>query len=186
MSSLRKTALLAVLLMLALCVSASANVVASWTEHLIGTGDINDITCNAAVDKGIDNVYTYTYELIYNTGKAAVHTYSIENPNIGSFFDAANTSSAPAGHFTDPVAGAPGWITWTGGSINVGETRTFSYKSTYAPMTDVHGRQYVIDGGTAAIGNTIVMGSTIPEPSSMLAVLFGAAGLLPFMIRRRK
>lgn len=186
MSLPRKTALLAVLLVLALCISASASVVASWTSHLIGTGDINDITCNATVTKGVDSVYTYAYELVYTTGSAAVHTYKIQNPNAASFYNATNTSSDTAGHFTDPAAGSDGWVYWTGGFINVGDTRTFSYQSVYAPMTDIQAWGVVIDGGTAATGKTLAMGASTPEPSSLAALLLGAVGLVPVMIKRRK
>lgn len=177
----------AAILMLALCVSASADiVVATSTDHMTGTGTIRDITCDSVVTRALNNVYTYTYSLSYTNGTSAVHTYRIQNPNGVAFHGAYNL---PVGTgsvaFTNPPD-ATGWINWTLGTMVVGGTATFSYQSMYAPMLDIKGWEIAIDGGGSATGKTLVMGDTLPEPSSLAAFLFGAAGLVPMVIRRRK
>jgi hypothetical protein len=189
----RKVALAAAaLLVLALGVSASAGIVAHNEGYL--TGDLatgTGLACNAVVDL-TGSVYTYTYTLIYTAGvidpgtgiAGGIHVFDVQNPNGVAFLSASNASGNGT-HFTDPTAGAPDWLEWVSGEINVGQTRTFSYTSNYAPM-EIEVWTYVIDGGTSADGRTLGMGDAIPEPSSLAAFLFGAAGLIPMVIRRRK
>ena len=53
-------------------------------------------------------------------------------------------------------------------------------------MLDVKGFAIVIDGGSYAEGLTLVMGDVVPEPASLLVVLFGSAGVVPMILKRRK
>jgi len=192
--SLHRKVLLAAaaLLMLALCVSASAVQVAHDEGYL--TGDLatgTGLACNAVVDLE-GGIYTYTYTLIFNQGLVnpltglvgAIHIFDIQNINGSEFLSATNTLGTGT-HFTNPTPGSPDWLEWVSGEIKVGQTRTFSYTSTYAPM-EITVWTYVINGGTSADGKTLGMSDTIPEPSSLAAFLFGVAGLVPMVIRRRK
>lgn len=179
----RKLALVTVALLMGLCVSASAMVSHS---HLVGdlVTTEDGLICNAVVSQ-VGNVYTYDYTLIYTAGIGPIHIFDVENPNAGAFFDAVNQPVGKPDEFTDPADGNAGWVDWIDGEIRVGDTRTFSYKSYYAPM-EIEVWTYVINGGTSAVGTTLGMRDMIPEPSSLAALLFGAAGLLPLVIKRRK
>ncbi len=177
--TLSRVSAIAALLVLVLAASASAVQVAYDESYLVGdlAGD-NGLACHALVDL-TDGIYTYTYTLIYTAGVGGIHVFDVENPNGTWYFDATGTG------FTAPADGNSLWLEWLGGEMNVGETRTFSYKSYAAPM-EIEVWTYVIDGGTSAVGTTLGMGAYIPEPSSLIAFAFGAAGLVPIVIRRRK
>lgn len=177
----------AVVLVLGLGVSASAVQVAHSEGYLAGTlAEGTGLACNAVVDL-TEGVYTYTYTLIYNQGikdplsgnAPYIHLFDVENPNGKSFFGAAGQG------FTAPADGNDLAVEWFNGEIREGETRTFSYKSLCAPM-EIEVFTWVVDDGTYATGTTLGMGSMIPEPSSLLALVLGTAGLVPFAIRRRK
>lgn len=177
----------AVALLMAMCVAVSADtVVLSSTDTITGAGGIQSVTCNAVVTKGLDNIFTYTYELVFETGDATIHTYIVQNPNNVNFFDAANVPASGASAFLNPADGDSDWLQWANGNIHQGGICTFSYKSAYAPMFDIKGWQITINGGSSAVGRTIVMGDTIPEPGSALVLLMGVAGLVPMAIRRRR
>lgn len=185
--TLSRMTLLVAVLMLAICVPASAQViVAQETTHITGLGGISDIQCDATVTKGLDGIYTYEYLLTYLSGIATVKTHRVQNPNFSEFFDAANTPLGEPAEF-DNIAGTSTalWASWTNGWLQPGQTRTFSYKSAYKPQ-DILVWEIVIDGGSSATGHTIGMGDVIPEPASMAALLMGFAGLVPLVIRRRK
>lgn len=183
LKSLKKTAALALVLLLALCVCASAGIVAQKTSTLTGSGNVKQLTCDAVVslDAG---VYTYSYTLTYDLGPDAVHIYKVQNPNYSAYFDADNTPY-DASKFDNPADGNSGWVAWLNGELIEGESRAFSYQSFYAPMEiDVY--CYAVDGGSAAIGKTLGMGDMIPEPSSLMALVFGIVGTGSLIIRRRK
>lgn len=174
---------LALVLLLALCVCASASIVDQKKSTLTGTGNVKQLTCNAVVtlDSG---VYTYSYALTYDIGPDIVHIFKVQNPNCAAYFNASNVP-VDAGTFDNPADSNSNWIPWYNGQFAVGETRTFSYKSYYAPMEiDVY--CYAVDGGTAAIGKTLGMRDVIPEPSSLAALVFGIAGTGSLLIKRRK
>jgi len=176
------TLVMVALLMLALCVSASAGVVRTKTSYLTGNMVIGTkgLKCDAVVSKGLDNVFTYEYTLTYTAGVASIHTYKVQNPNTRPYTNAANTDA-----FTNPPDGSATFVQWLSGAMPVGDVRTFSYKSIYAPMElDVY--TIAADTGTSALGKTLGMSGTIPEPSSLAALLFGAVGLVPLVMRRRK
>lgn len=172
------------LLLVALCVSASAEVVAHKKTYITGDTTIGSITCDAVVDRALDGTYKYDYQLTYTTGTSAVHTFEIQNPNWAGFFGSSNTPTE-VGKFDNPADGNANWLVWINGELPVHGTRTFSYLSRYAPQ-DIVVWTFVIDGGGSASGQTIGMGDTIPEPSSLAALLLGGAGLIPLIIRRRK
>ena len=132
--------------------------------------------------------------MIYLIGVSDVHIFGLENPNASEFFGAANVPDPDAGkHFTDPTYSVllpSANVEWIDGNLKapvlgVIDTRTFSYKSYFAPMV-IPVYAYVIDGGDSAEGETLGMGATVPEPSSLAALLFGAVGLVPLVMRRRK
>jgi len=175
------------LLVFGLSVSASAYVCdhsEGYLEGNLATG--TGLACNAVVDF-TGGIYTYTYTLIYSAGMInpvsglapQIHLFDVDNPNGCRFFGAA------ADGFTPLATEGNGTVDWINGTINVGETRTFSYQSYSAPM-EIYVYTYVENGGTYAEGETLGMGSMIPEPSSLAAILLGAAGMLPLAIRRRK
>lgn len=177
------------LLILGLGVSASA-----YTSYITGEDSVGSITCNATVSHGLDGIYTYSYELTYTTGTNDVHIFSVEDPSASEFFLAANVpADVPpvANHFLDPTYDVENpWVTWINGNLKapvggVVDTRTFSYQSYYAPA-EIDVFTYVMNGGDFAFGTTLGMGALIPEPSSFAALLFGAVGLVPLVIRRRK
>lgn len=180
---------LVVLLTLGLGLSASAVQVAHSEDYLWGELVTSEtgLACNSVVD--LENgIYTYNYTLIYTAGVGGIHIFDVENPNKVAFDTTSNVpvGTAPAGTaFTNPNPGTTDWIEWLGGELNVGETRKFSYTSTRAPM-EISVWTYVVDGGTSAVGTTLGMGAMVPEPSSFAALLFGAAGLLPLVIKKRK
>ncbi len=174
-----------VALFLLSCGVFADTVVATSTDTLTGHNAIQTITCNATVTQGLDNIYTYTYELLYTSGTATVHTYKVENPNQATFFDAANVPGAGSTSFVDPDDGDSYWLQWGYGDLTPNSSCVFSYKSAYAPMVDVKGWQVVINGGSSAVGKTLVMGDTIPEPASIAVVLMGVAGMVPVALRRR-
>lgn len=170
----------AALLVLALSVSASAVQVAHSNTYLEGdlaTG--TGLACDAVVDL-TGGIYTYTYTLTYNAGVGGIHIFDVENPNGVNFFDAAGSAG-----FSGPNNGNATWIEWLGGELMPGNSATFSYKSYAAPM-EIEVWTYVINGGTSAVGTTLGMGAALPEPSSLIALAFGATGFLPLAIRRRK
>lgn len=175
------------LLVLGLSVSASADVYAERTDYLTGllvTGD-SGLELHAVVTRGLDLVYTYEYTLTYTAGNAPINIFSVENPTPTQFNNAANVSGTGTA-FNNPAFNASyGMIDWTGGELAVGGTRTFSYKSVYGPQI-IGVYTWVGDHGDSAEGETLGMGAMIPEPSSLAALLFGAVGLVPLVIRRRK
>lgn len=182
-----KLIIAATILLLVTCMSASADIaIVQRSTTLTGAGAVKNIACNAAVTRASDGIFTYAYELIYNTGTSPVHTYKVQNPGHINFFGAENQPVGKLnGEFDNPTwALADTWVTWLNGVINPGQTRTFSYKSIYAPQ-EIEVWTYAVDGGSTAVGKTLGMGNTIPEPSSLLALVFGVAGLLP-IVRRRK
>lgn len=187
MASNRVIILVAVMILLAAGVVASADVVvAESIDTLTGDGTVGSIECKATVTRGADNIYTYLYELTYTTGTSAVHTFSLGNPNCVDFYDANNIFVIGAKTFQDPEDGSDRFLEWTQGEVRPNDQHQFSYKSAYAPMLDVKGSASVIDGGCYAEGSTLVMGDVIPEPASLLVVLFGSAGVVPMILKRRK
>lgn len=187
MASNRVIILVAAMILLAAGVVASADVVvAESIDTLTGDGTVGSIECKATVTRGVDNIYTYLYELTYTTGTSAVHTFSLENPNRANFYDANNIPVIGVKIFQDPGDGSDDFLGWTHGEIRPNDQHQFSYKSAYAPMLDVKGFASVIDGGCCAEGWTLVMGDVIPEPASLLVVLFGSAGVVPMILKRRK
>ncbi|MEN6358074.1 MAG: PEP-CTERM sorting domain-containing protein [Armatimonadota bacterium] len=183
LKSVKTTAVFALVMLLMLCVCASAGIVDQKTSTLKGSGNVQQLICDAVVtlDGGI---YTYTYTLTYDIGPATVHIYKVQNPNYASYYNASNTPN-DAGIFTNPANGNSNWIGWQNGALDVGGSRVFSYQSSRAPM-DIDVYCYAVDGGSAAIGKTLGMGETIPEPSSLLVLAFGAVGTGSLIIRRRK
>jgi hypothetical protein len=167
----------------ALSVAASAVIVDQGTAHLTGTGDVNDIQVDAVVDL-TGGIFTYTYDLTYITGTAAVHIYKVQNPNVVAFFAAANVPLGEPDEFTNPANGSASWVSWTEGNLPVGGSRAFSYQSIYRPQ-ELDVWAYAVDGSDRAIGKTIGMSASIPEPGSIVAVSLGILGLIP-MVRRRR
>lgn len=177
----------AAVLLIAMCTAVSADtVVLSSTDTIVGAGGIQSVTCESVVTKGLDGIYTYTYDLFFNIGDATIHTYIVQNPNNVDFFGAVNLPVSGASAFQNPADGYSDWLQWSSGAIHQGGSCTFSYKSAHAPMLDIKGWQITINGGSSAVGKTLVMGDTIPEPGSALVLLVGAAGLVPMAIKRRR
>jgi hypothetical protein len=185
LKSIKTAAALGLVLLLMLCVCASASIVDQKTSTLTGNGNVKQLTCNAVVtlDAG---VYTYSYTLTYDIGPDAVHIYKIQNPNCCAYFNAANMPN-DASKFTNPADGNSNWVGWLNGQFVVGTTRTFSYQSLYAPIVrDLEVYHYAVDGGSAAIGKTLGMRDAIPEPSSLIALMFGVVGTVSVVARRRR
>ncbi len=178
-----------VVVLIALSCSLSfANVIASKTTQLLGSGAVGDIQVYSQVDEVPDGsafLYTYTYTLTYLSGTATAHDFGIDNPNDSAFFNASNTPTS-GGHFVDPVyvAGSYDFIEWnTGGSLPVNGTDTFSYQSLYKPQ-DVDVYAFMMDGGSTAQGEVIGMSDVIPEPSALAALALGILAVAPKLVRR--
>jgi len=168
----------------ALSVAANAAVVAEKTTSLTGTGLVKTLSCHAVVDK-TGSVFTYTYDLTYVLGSESVHTYKVQNPSLVPFYGADNSPYGEPREFTDPADGNGAWVSWLQGNLDQGQTTSFSYQSLYQPMMDKDVYCQAIDSANFAIGKTIGMGTTIPEPGSIVAMSFGILGLIP-MVRRRR
>jgi len=173
------TLVMVALLVMGLGVSASAD----WTKTSYLTGNLvtgtQGLKCDALVTV-LGNVYTYSYTLTFSAGVAPIHTYKVYNPQTSGFFGGTNTDG-----FTNPANGTAAQIQWLNGTMAVGTSCVFTYQSYCAPQ-DIDVYTYAIDTGRSAYGRTLGMGAMIPEPSSLAALLFGAAGLLPLVTRRRK
>lgn len=170
-----------VLLTLGLSISASAVQVAQKTTYFTGTlASGQGLACNAVVDYA-NGFYTYSYTLNYTAGVGTIHTLDIDNPNEAAF------TYVSAGNGFAPVLDYYPYPSWDSGNIAVHNSCTFVLKSMYAPMPDdMLVLASVVDGGNGAEGWTLGMSNAVPEPSCLVAVLFGAAGLVPVVIRRRK
>lgn len=179
MSLSHKFIIAAVVLLLVSSVSASADwTKTSYLNGTLTTGYPQGLKCDALVTF-LDGIYTYSYTLTYSGGLSPIHTYKVYNPNQSAFFSAINNDG-----FTNPADGTANQVSWINGTVQVGESFTFTYQSYYAPMEiDVY--TVAIDTGKSATGKTLGMGAVIPEPSSMAALLFGAVALVPFARRRK-
>ena len=151
---------------------------------MTGLGAVKHIGVHAVVDL-TGSIYTYTYELTYDTGTASVQIYKVQNPNGRAFFALSNVPLGEPNEFTNPAPGSTLWVIWNEGNLAVGTSRTFSYQSYYQPMLDKEVFCQAVDGASSATGKTIGMSAMIPEPGSILAISVGIIGLIP-MVRRRR
>lgn len=173
-----------IVLTLALAVSANAVIVKTQQDHLVGTGLVQDIMVNCAID--LDNgVYTYSYSLQYLTGNGTgtINLFNVEDPDDVAYTDAWNS-----GNFLNSVYNASEGaysVQWDHGAFTPGTTRTFSYKSIYG-WRDINVYAYVAGGGIAE-GSTLGMsGSAVPEPSSLAGLAMAGFAVIPVLRRRRK
>lgn len=180
------TVCLLLVMMVALSISASAEVYQTRPDSVI-TGNLGTFSLDATVYRDLVDsryVYTYEYALTYDTYGAEeflAEGFQIGNLSKAAIFDVSNT-----GDFTDFADGVYDPIVWLGNYIDEGQTVTFSFKSFNRPFENpISVNCNVLDGGTTAIGETIGMAAMIPEPSAFAAVGLGILGVLP-MIKRRK
>ena len=128
-------------------------------------------------------VYTYKYTVDYLQGTAAVHIFSVDNPN-SSYYDHPDTDSGFALPTYVPYEMIQ-YGTNNGPYFAQGQTRWFSYTSQSGPQ-DIFVYAYVMDGGSYAEGWTVGMGQSIPEPGTFAVLAFGLIGVVPRFVRRRK
>lgn len=172
-----RTVLLVAALLLAITVPALA---VGMNTTLVGTIGQLDLQADATLT---GTTWTYTYVLTYtqSTIGGIVKTFQVESPAQTAFFNAANTDG-----FTDPVFNPAAWsIDWLNGNLAPGQTVTFSYQSVYQPDI-IPVFALAVDSGQSAGGNTIGMGSTIPEPGSLMALAGMLAAGAGSLIRRRR
>ncbi len=170
-------------LLVAVTACAWASEVRNQTDILSGlNNDVKEVSVHTVVTLGV-SIFTYTYTLTYTQGTAAIHIYSVDNPN-NVLFSAPATNSG----FVLPVYAPYSMIQWgdnSGPFISQGETKWFSYESNHAPQ-DINVYAYAMDGGAYAEGSVPGMGATIPEPGSFAALAIGLLGVSQRLWRRRK
>lgn len=178
-----KSSVVVVLFLLAICaLCIPAGATANQHKQTSLNGGLGDFNLVADAVKTGD-WWTYSYALTYVSGGPVVETFSVGNPCFAPFVTPENTD-----HFwnplTDPVQAA---LDWTHGTMNVGDTVTFSYKSHNAPLEDPFTVFcYAVDHSEYAFGETIGMSESVPEPGSMAVLAMGLIGAVPMIRRRRK
>ena len=189
-------ACVAIALVLAACLSAGAEFVLDNNSDLYGSAGSVHVYALVTKSAGIDD---YSYTVTYTSSGPSLHSYGVGNDNWASYFGAwaskawvGNTELPNSGQFTpptfDPNANTPD-LEWLGDAnrfLDPGQTRYFGYQSIYAPMTDLRVYCWLLDGGVGVDGDTIGMGTSIPEPASIFALGCGLIGLAPLVLRRRK
>ena len=184
--SSKKMAWVSLLVIAAVALSLPAGAALYLEDFGAMTGKlaVKHIGVHAVVDL-TGGIYTYTYDLTYDTGTASVQIYKVKNPNGAAFFAVSNVPLGEPNVFTNPAPGSTAWVIWDEGILAVGTSRTFSYQSYYQPMLDKEVFCQAVDGASTATGKTIGMSSMIPEPGSILAISVGIIGLIPVVRRRR-
>ncbi len=169
------------LIVLAFVITCGAAMAESTTHTLYGALGTFSLVCDTTFTNG---VWIYSYTLNFIQGEAEAASFSVGNPNLVYFWDAANTAS-PENQFINPTYN-PAFesVRWYDGYMEEGDVVTFSYKSYNAPM-DIPVYCYAKDGGRIATGYTRGMGEIIPEPSSFAAMGMALVGFIPLMRRRK-
>ncbi len=174
-----------VVLLISLAISAQAQI---WTDYCRLIGNLGEFDLNATVTK-VGGEYIYTYSLYWAVGEEndVSTAFSVFNENYAMFYDAANNGvpawTNPVWNNDDPAMNFE--IKWLDGRMRVGNTVIFSFKSLAAPMEDIDVGCYVLDTGKYAEGQIIGMGSAVPEPGTVVAILTGLVGFVGISRRRK-